>query len=270
MTMITAPQYTTGKLVRLAQLGIDLPPAVTRAIAAVTAAQALRVPPPPPPGLPARQALTGVAAGLARTAAESDHPTFDLGDVSAITAARVAEQEATDRQALAAEVRDAAARMLGETVAGHRGEVTAAIQGRHQAAVTELVKRASRLPAGASEVTALNAGGQHRADWIACRDLVTELDRLRQALRLVDGPPADPEDGLSFCAGWERSGELAKTWLAPAGTTTHGALSSLEFWLSAGREQTYEFWLPTAAEQAARIAELRAGRHVQRVQASAL
>jgi hypothetical protein len=119
-------------------------------------------------------------------------------------------------------------------------------------------------------VTALETGGQHRADWIACRDLVGELDRLRTALRLVAGPPPEPDDGISFCAGWEQTGRLAATWLAPSGVTTHGPLGSLEFWLSAARDDSYKFWLPTAAEQTARIAELHADRHLQRVQASAL
>jgi hypothetical protein len=119
-------------------------------------------------------------------------------------------------------------------------------------------------------VSALETGGQHRADWIACRDLAAELDRLRNALRGVDGPPPEPVDGLSFCSGWEQTGKLAETWLAPAGVTTHGPLGSLEWWLSAARVDGYQFWLPTAAEQAARIAELHASRHVQKVRASAL
>jgi hypothetical protein len=263
-----APRYTTGQL---ADLGIPLPAAVSRAIAAYAAAQALRVPPPPHPGEPARQAARDLAAELARAAAGSATPGFDLSDVSVITEARASEQEAIDRNEAAREVRDASARLLGETVAAHRGEVTAAIQGKHQAAVTELLKRARRLPPGATDVTALETGGQHRADWIACRDLVAGMDRLRNAIRVVDDrPPPEPDDGISFCAGWERTGKLAETWLAPAGTTTHGPLGSLEFWLSAAREDSYQWWLPTAAEQAARIAELHTTRHVQRVKAAAL
>jgi hypothetical protein len=265
-----APQYTSGQLAGLAGLGIPLPAAVTQAIAAFTAAQALRVPAPPHPGEPARQAARDLAARLARTAAASATPTFDLSDVSAVAAASAEEQRAIDRSEVARELRDAAALLLRETVAAHYAEVTGAIQHQYQATVTEVVKRARRLPPGATDVSALETGGQHRADWIACRDLVAELDRLRQALRLVDGPPPEPVDGLSFCAGYERSGKLADTWMAPAGITEHGPLGSLEFWLDAGRSDSYQFWLPTAAEQTGRIAQLRAERHEQKVRASSV
>jgi hypothetical protein len=118
-------------------------------------------------------------------------------------------------------------------------------------------------------VSALEVGGQHRADYLAARDAVAELARLREALRLVDpGTPPAPDDGLSFCSGWERSGKLtARTWLAPVGATTFGALGTLESWLGAGREQGMEWWLPSAAEQHARLAELRHDRQTQRLAA---
>jgi hypothetical protein len=265
-----APRHTTGQLAGLAGLGVPLPAAVSRAIAAFTAAEALQVRSLPHPGEPARQAVRDLAAELARTATESATPRFDVTDVSAVTGARAAEQRAIDRHAVAVELRDASARLLGEVVAAHRGEVIAAIQGKHQAAVAELVKRARRLPPGATDVSALETGGQHRADWIACRDLAAELDRLRSALRMVDdGTPADPVDGVSFCAAWERTGKLAQTWLAPEVTTMHGAPGSLEFWLAAARED-YEWWLPASDELTARIAELHTTRHTRRVQASAL
>jgi hypothetical protein len=264
----TDPRYTVGKLAALGGLGVPLPPAVTRAIAAFGAAETLRMPGLPPPGEPARQAIRDVAAGLARAAAQSPRPAFDLGDVSAITAARMAEQEAIDRQALAVEVRDAAALVLGEAVAQNAGQVIAAIQARHAEVVADLVKRARRLPPGADDVSALEAGGQHRADFLAARDAVAELDRLREAIRLVDdGTPPAPDDGLAMCSGWERTGQLAGTWLAPAGVTTHGAVGSLKFWLDAARADGYEFWAPTAADQSARLAELRADRQGQRLAA---
>jgi hypothetical protein len=266
--MTFAARYTLGQLAGLADLGIGLPLAVSQAIAAHAAAQTVPVPALPHPGEPARQAVRDLAAELARTAAESATPRFDVTDVSAVSEARASEQRAIDQHAVAVELRDASARLLGATVATHRAEVIAAIQARHQAAVAELVKRARRLPPGATDETALETGGQHRADWIACRDLAAELDRLRSALRMVDdGTPPDPVDGVAFCAAWERSGKLAQTWLAPEITTMHGAPGSLEFWLSAARED-YEWWLPTSDEQAARIAELHATRHTQRVQAA--
>jgi hypothetical protein len=266
----TDPRYTTGRLVALADLGIGLPAEVSRAIAAFTAAEQLQVPAPSRPGVLVRQAMTGEADRLARKAAEADRPSFDLRDaVSAITAARAAEQEAIDRQALAQELRDAAAVVLGQAVAQHRGEVVTAIQAKHQAIVADLCKRAKRLPPGADEQTALEAGGQHRADFLAVRDAVAELSRLRQSMRLADhGTPPVPDDGTAITTGWERSGALAATWLAPSGTTVHGDLGSLPFWLSAAREQGFEWWLPSAAEQRARIGELRGARQAQRLAAA--
>jgi hypothetical protein len=264
-----AARYTLGQLAGLAGLGIPLPAAVSRAIAAHAAAQTVPVPALPHPGEPARQAARDLAAELARAAAESATPTFDLADVTPVTEARANEQRAIDRHTVATELRDAAARLLGETVAAHRGEVTAAIQAKYTTAVAELVKRARRLPAGATDELALEAGGLHRADWIAGRDLVAGMDRLRAALRLVDdGTPPYPNDGIAFCAAFEQTGKLAETWLAPAATTMHGALGTLEFWLDAARVDGYLFWLPTAAEQAARIGELHRGRQVQRLQAA--
>ena len=65
----TDPRYTVGRLVTLDSLGIPLPAAVGRAIAAFTAAEALRVPAPPRPGVLVRQAMTGEADRLAPEAA---------------------------------------------------------------------------------------------------------------------------------------------------------------------------------------------------------
>jgi hypothetical protein len=266
----TDPRYTVGQLATLDGIGIELPPAVTRAIAAFGAAEQIRVPAPPRPGVLARQAMTVEADRLAREAAASPTPSFDVTDVSVITEARAEEQRIIDRQAFAGEVRNAAALVLAEAVAQTRGEVIASIQARHAKVTADLCKRASRLPPGADETSALEHGGQHRADYLAVRDHVAGLAQLRGALRLVDShPPPEPVDGLSFCSGWEQTGKLAETWLAPIGATTFGPLGSLEFWLGAGREPGYEWWLPTSAEQTARIAELHAARHAQRLQAAA-
>jgi hypothetical protein len=260
-----APQYTTGRLAGLASLGIELPAPVTQAITAFTAAQQVQVPALPQPDELARQAVRDLAAALAQAAAGSAEPSFDLADVSTITAARALDQALLDQHELATELRDAAARLMRETVTAHYAEVTAAIQGKHAATVAELVKRARRLPPGATDVTALETGGQHRADWIASRDLAAELDRLRAALRSVDDrPPPDLDDGIAFCTAYERSGKLATVWLAPSGVTTHGPLGSLEFWLDAAREAAYEWWLPLSAEQSARIDELRMQRQAER------
>jgi hypothetical protein len=154
----------------------------------------------------------------ARPPSPTARPSFDLGDVSAVAAARAEEQAAADRQALAQDVRDAAALVLAEAVAQSRGEVITAIKARHQSVVADLCKRARRLPPGASEQTALEAGGQHRADFLAARDAVAELARLREAIRLVDShPPPEADDGLSAARagsrpahwpgrGWPRAG----------------------------------------------------------------
>ena len=265
----TDPRYTTGRLVTLADLGIGLPAGVSRAIAAFTAAEQLQVPAPSRPGVLVRQAMTAEADRLARQAAASPSPSFDLSDVSVITDARAEEQRIIDRQAFAGEVRDAAALALAETVARARDTVITAIQAKHQAIVTDLCKRARRLPPGADETSALEHGGQHRADYLTVRDHVAELARLREALRMADdGTPPPPEDGLSLTLAWEKTGALAQSWLAPAGVTSHGPIGSIEFWLSAAREPAYQFWAPTADEQAARLAELRAQRQAQRLAAA--
>jgi hypothetical protein len=190
--------------------------------------------------------------------------------VSPVTRARQDDQDDTDRAALARELRSAAAVVLCQVLSGENGQqVIGAIQARHADVADGLCKRARRLPPGADERSALETGGQHRADWLAVRDAVAILHRLREAIRLVDpGVPPAPDDGLSMCVGWERSGRLAQTWLAPIGATTFGPIGSLEFWLGAGREQGFEWWLPAAAEQAARLAELRADRHARRLQAA--
>jgi hypothetical protein len=264
------PRYTVGQLVTLDGLGIELPPAVTKAIRAFHAAEQLRVPAPPRPGLLVQQAMAAEADRLAREAASSPSPALDLSDLSAIGTARVAEQEAADRQALAQQLRDAAALVLAEAVAQSRGELVASLQQKHQAIVTDLCKRARRLPPGADETSALETGGQHRADWLACRDHVAGLAQLRTALRLVDShPPPELNDGIAFATAWERSGKLAAAWLAPAGTTVYGPLGSLPFWLGAGREPGFEWWLPTSGEQRERIGALRAARQAQRLQAAA-
>jgi hypothetical protein len=270
--MAISDEYRAGKLAGLAQLDLALPASARAAITGYEAVLALPVPAPPYPGAD-RRAITALADELARDALTGKRPAAPPQplDVSAVSRARQDDQAALDRAALARELRAAAAVVLCQAFAGETGQqVIGAIQARHADVVDGLVKRARRLPPGASEQTALETGGQHRADWLAARDAVAELDRLREALRLADpGTPPDPDDGIAITTGWERTGALARAWLAPAGTTTHGDLGTLEFWLSAAREDGYEYWLPAAAEQAARIAELRAARQAQRLQAAA-
>jgi hypothetical protein len=105
----TDPRYTAGRLTMLADLGIPLPAKVTQAITAFAAAEQIRVPAPPRPGILTRDAAIAEADRLARQAAATARPAFNLNDVSVITEARAEEQAAADRQALAQDVRDAAA-----------------------------------------------------------------------------------------------------------------------------------------------------------------
>jgi hypothetical protein len=268
--MAVSDEFRAGTLAALPQLDIVVPAAIRTAIAGYQAVMALPVPAPPNHGAD-RRAITALADELARdvlTGQRPAAPPLPL-DVTAITRARQDDQDAIDRAALARELRSAAAVVLCQVFDGENAQqVIGAIQAKHQTVAADVSKRARRLPPGADERSALETGGQHRADWLACRDHVAFLARLREALRLVDdGTPPEPVDGLSFCSGWERSGKLAGAWLAPIGATTFGPLGSLEFWLAAGREQGFEWWLPAAAEQSARLAELRHDRQAQRLAA---
>jgi hypothetical protein len=270
--MTASDEHRAGKLAALPQLGITLPATVRAAITGYEAVMALPVAAAPlRPGAD-RRAITALADDLARDALTGKRPaapSHPLG-VSAITRARQDEQDAYDRAALARELRSAAAVVLVQAFSGENGQqVIGAIQARHAEVVDGLCKRARRLPPGADDQSALQQGGQHRIDYLAACDAVAELARLREAIRLVDDrTPPQPVDGLSLTLAWEKTGALARTWLAPSGTTTHGDLDSIEFWLSAAREPAYQFWAPTADEQAARLAELRAERQAQRVQAA--
>jgi hypothetical protein len=269
--MAISDEYRAGKLAGLAQLDLALPATVRAAITGYEAVMALPVPAPPHPGAD-RRAITALADELARDALTGKRPATvpQPLDVSPVTRARQADQDDHDRAALARELRAAAAAVLCQVFSGENGQqVIGAIQARHADVVDGLVKRARRLPPGADEASALETGGAHRADYLAARDAVADLARLREAIRLADhGTPPAPDDGLSLCSGWEQTGKLAATWLAPAGVTEHGPIGTLEFYLSAARDPDLRWWLPTAAEQRARIGELRGARQAQRLAAT--
>jgi hypothetical protein len=268
--MAISDEFRAERLAELAQFDLALPATIRTAINGYLGVMALPVPVAPYPGAD-RRVITDLADRLARDALTGKRPAAPPVplDVTAVSRARQADQDDQDRAVLARELRAAAAVVLVQVFSGENGQqVIGAIQARHADVVDGLVKRARRLPPGADEQTALETGGQHRTDWLACRDAVAELARLREAIRLVDhGTPPGLDDGLAFCSGWEQTGALARTWLAPTGTTTHGDLGSLPFWLSAAREDGYRFWLPTFGEQSARIGELRADRQAQRMAA---
>jgi hypothetical protein len=269
--MAISDEFRAGRLAGLAQLDLALPATVRAAITGYEAIMALPVPAPPYPGAD-RRAITDTADRLARDAMLGKRPAAPPQplDVTAITAARQADMDGHDRAALARELRTAAAAVLCQVFSGDNGQqVIGAIQARHADVVDGLCRHARLLPEATTDADALEQGGATREHFLACRDAVAELSRLREAIRLADhGTPPDPVDGIAITTGWERSGALAGTWLAPVGTTTHGDIGTLEFWLSAARVDGYRFWLPTAAEQAARIAELHADRQRQRLAAA--
>jgi hypothetical protein len=271
--MTASDEHRAGKLAALAQLDLALPATVRAAITGYEAVLALPVPAPPYPGAD-RRAVTALADELARDALTGKRPAAPSQplDVSPVTRARQDDQDALDRAALARELRSAAAVVLCQVFGGEDGQqVIGAIQARHAEVVDGLRRHARVLPEGADEATALERGGAIRTSFLAARDAVAELGQLRDAIRLVDdGTPPEPVDGVSICLRWEKTGRLAGTWLAPAGTTRHGDLGSLGFWISAAREPAYRLWAPTAAEQRARLAEIRAERQEQRARAAAL
>jgi hypothetical protein len=192
-------------------------------------------------------------------------------DVTAITAARRDAEQADDRAALAAAVKDAAAERLSEVVSGDiAAEVVRAIQGKHHAAVTDLASRAARLPPGIDTEGALTAGGRVREDLLRCRDRIAEIRVLRAALVQVEGPAAVAvarNDGLGACVRFESSGRLYRRhWLAGDAVTTAGALDTEAMWLQLGPLPELTWWCPTMREAAERAAELEAQFRTERVQ----
>jgi hypothetical protein len=262
-------EYRAQQLSGLAALDIALPAAVTAAISGYEAVMAL-----PHPGMPERgadtRAIAGLADELARDALTGKQPAavpWPL-DVSAISAARQADQDALDRVTLSRELRASAAAVLTQIFSGANGkQVIAAIQAKHNSVMSELIRHASSLPEGTDDQVALEQGGAVRESWLAARDLTALITTLREAVFLVeDRQPDFGADGLELCTGFERSGRLYLTaWQAPTSTTVFGPLGSLPFWLTAAREPDYEWWLPAAAELSARITSLREQMYASRL-----
>jgi hypothetical protein len=262
-------EHRAGQLASLPQLGIALPQAVSRAVASYQAAMDLPIPPRAGPRV-VDQAVTGRAAELVRETPPGKLAEL-AADVSAITAARRDAEQADDRAALAAAVKDAAAERLSQVVSGDiAAEVIAAIQGKHHAAVTDLASRAARLPPGIDTEGALTAGGRVRDDLPRCRDRIAELRVLRAALTQVEGPDAlalARNDGLGVCVRFERTGLLYRRhWLAGDAVTTAGPLDTEAMWLALGPLKGLTWWLPTMAEAAERAAELETQYRAERVQ----
>jgi hypothetical protein len=262
-------QFRAAELAGLPALGIHLPEAVTTALASYQAAMRLPVPPRPEPYV-ADQALAGLAATLVRDAPPGELAEL-AADVTAIGAARQAAQDAEDRAALAAAIRDAAAVLVCQVMTGDTAaQVTAAIQAKYGGAVKDLTSRAARLPAGITTETALTAGGATREHLLKVRDLLAELTALRAALIHVEGPGAESlarGDGLGVCVRWERTGRLYRDhWLSAIETTRAGDLGGEAFWLAYAALPGLVWWCPTMREAADRAAELEAQYHTERIQ----
>jgi hypothetical protein len=262
---VTTPYDHAPRLTGLAGLGITLPAQVRNGIAAYQAAMGLNA--MAPQGRAVVGATARAAADIARRALTAKGALGPL-DVTPVTRARQAEQEAADRAALARELRGATSRVLAELINGPDGErVIGALQARHREVLTGLCEHAQRLPAGVDDAVALAQGGQVREDYLAVRDAAAEAAQLREALADVeDARDVVREflDGVLVCAMFEKSGGLYQQWMAPTGQTTFGPPGTFVFYLAACREPGYEWWLPTVAEAEQRAAEQRKDMHARR------
>ena len=262
-------EHRAGQLAALAQLDqLALPAAARTAITGYERIMALPFPQPPLPGAD-RRAIAALADELARdgmTGKSPAIPSLPL-DVSAVTAARQAEQESLDRAGLHRELRAAAAAVLVTVFSGDTGQQAIhAVQGRHAKVMDDLCEHARQVPEGTDDRAALEHGGPIRVHYLAARDLAVTAAQLREAVQQIeDRPPAAVDDSLELCLMFEQTGGLYQTWMAPAGISSHGPIGTLEFYLSAGREPDYTWWAPTAAELAARAGQLRQQMHADRV-----
>jgi hypothetical protein len=261
-------EYRAERLAELAQLDLALPAPARTAISGYQAVMAQALPPPPQPGA-AQRAITALADQLARDALCGKHPAappLPL-DVTPVAAARQDEEAARDRTALARELRASAAAVLCQVFYGDTGQqAIRAVQARHAETMAELCHHARQVPEGTDDQGALEAGGEVRVSYLAARDLAMLVTRLREAVQLIeDRTPAIEQDGLLLTLMFERSGRLHDTWLAPAGTSSHGALGSFGFYMSACREPAYEWWCPVTGDVEGRADELLSQRHADRV-----
>jgi hypothetical protein len=260
-------EHRAGQLAQLAHLDLALPAQVRTAIGGYEAVMALPVPPPPEHGA-IQRAIADTADRMARDALLGKRPAAPPVplDVTAITRARQDDQAALDRTALARELRGTAAVVLCQLLAGEAGQqVIGAIQAKHADVMTELTRHARALPEGADDRAALESGGAVREHYLACRDRTALVSQLREAVALTEGPPSYMPDGLEICLGFEKTGRLYGTWLAPTGTSAHGSPGTLGFYLSVCREPDYELWCPTLAEVEARAAQFRERQQAARV-----
>jgi hypothetical protein len=240
-------------LATLPQFGLDgLPAPVSNAVAAYTAALALRPPDPPPAARAVIDALA-VKAFAAAAAKGSDVVTIDPEPVAR---ARAAETGHADHAAILTAIRDRAPLALCTIVDQHRAQIIDALKAKHAAILGQLVPAARRLPPGITETAALDAGGKIRIDYLATRDLAAQAEQLRTVLTDVEDVPARGQlpDLAERCLTHIRD---LRIYDRSVNGTAYGQPGTPEFYRALGAEtDPGDWWLPTRAEQRARAAEL--------------
>ena len=220
--------------------------------------------------------ITALADELARDALTGKRPAAPAQplDVSPVTRARQDDQAALDRAALARELRAAAAVVLRQVFSG---EQRPAGDRRHPGAApgdrrgSGASGRGGCHPVPASRPRWKQAGSTGPTSWPPATPWPNWPGCARRIRLVDDGTPPEPDDGLSFCSALGADRQPGRDVAGPdrrhhaRGARLAGVLAE-----RCPRGPDYQFWLPTTAEQAARLAELRADRQAQRARAAAL
>ncbi len=272
MTMPYWPVENRARMIAaLPGLGLRLPAAVTKAIAAFEAAQQIVPAPPPAPGQAARLALADTAIGLFAAAAERGAKTITL-DPAPIARARAAEQEAADLAALAREVKAAAATGLCGVCDEHYNAVLAALRAAYREHAAALIGHAKLIPPGTNDRAALDAGGAVRDAYLAAEKAVAAIRQLQAALFEVAGEPTrGPIPGrLEQALAFVRTPVVYDALLADGTVTWGGDLGSFDCYLGAARavSDVSDWWLPTRREAADRADQIMEQRRTAKVKAA--
>lgn len=273
MTMPNWPVENRARTIAaLPALGLKLPAAITKAIAAFEAAQEMRVPAPPAPGQPVRLALADTAIDLFAAAAERGAKTITL-DPAPIARARTAEQEANDLAVLAREVKAAAATGLCQVCDEHYSAVLAALRAAYREHAAALIGHAKLIPPGTNDRAALDAGGALRTAYLAAEKAVAAIRQLQAALfEVADEPTPGPiPDRLEQALGFVRTPVVCDALLADGTLTWGGDLGSFDGYLGAARAvpDVDEWWLPTRREAADRADQIIEQRRAAKIKAAA-
>jgi hypothetical protein len=249
------PSDTTraSVLATLPQLGLDgLPAPVSNAVAAYTAALALRPLDPPPA---ARAVIDAVAVKAFAAAAAKGSDVIEI-DSEPVARARATEAGHADHAAILTAIRDRAPLALCTIVDQYRAQVIAALKARHAQIIGQLVPAARRLPPGITETAALDAGGKIRVDYIATRDLAAQAEQLRRLLVDVEDTPARGQvpDLAERCLTHIRD---LRIYDRSVNGTAYGEPGTPEFYRALGAQtEPGDWWLPTVAERRALADEL--------------